>query len=184
MINRATLVGRITKDPELRYTSNNVASVSFTIAVNRTFTNQAGEREADFVPCIAWRKQAENLANFVRKGALIGIDGRLQTRTYDAQDGSKRFVMEVVADSVQFLESRGSRQDANAGQYGQQQQQPMMNQGMNNMGMQQQQQPFVQQQQQQPMQQPVQQPAFESHQEFNFNQPQPIIDISDDDLPF
>ena len=151
--------------------------MSFTIAVNRTFTNQAGEREADFIPCIAWRKQAENLANYVRKGALIGIDGRLQTRTYDAQDGSKRFVMEVVADSVQFLESRGSRQDTNAGYYGQQPtQQPMGNQGMN-MGMQQQQ-PFAQPQQQ------VQQPAFESNQDFNFNQPQPIIDISDDDLPF
>ncbi len=182
MINRATLVGRITKDPELRYTSNNVASVSFTIAVNRTFTNQAGEREADFIPCIAWRKQAENLANFVRKGALIGIDGRLQTRTYDAQDGSKRFVMEVVADSVQFLEPRGSRQDANAGFYQQSTQQPMMNQG-GGMGMPQQQ-TFTAQQQQPLMQQPVQQPAFESNQDFGFNQPQPIIDISDDDLPF
>lgn len=110
MINRSTLVGRLTKDPELRYTSNNVATVQFTIAVNRSFTNQAGEREADFVPCIAWRKQAENLANFMQKGALVGVDGRLQTRTYEAQDGSKRFVMEVVAEQVHFLESKKREQ--------------------------------------------------------------------------
>ncbi|MGL4522860.1 MAG: single-stranded DNA-binding protein [Bacilli bacterium] len=106
MINRTTLVGRITKDPELRYTGNNTAVCQFTVAVNRTFTNQAGEREADFIPVIAWRKQAENLEKFIKKGMLLGIDGRLQTRTYEAQDGSKRFVTEVVADNVHFLESR------------------------------------------------------------------------------
>nr|WP_277871013.1 single-stranded DNA-binding protein [Culicoidibacter larvae] len=107
-MNRVTLVGRLTRDPELRYTPSGVAVATFSLAVNRTFTNQSGEREADFVPCVVWRKQAENVSNYVHKGSLVGVDGRLQTRSYDAQDGSKRFVMEVVCDSVQFLEPKGS----------------------------------------------------------------------------
>jgi len=114
MINRVVLVGRLTRDPELRQTQTGISVASFSLAVNRTFTNQSGQREADFVPVVVWRKQAENVAQYVSKGALVGIEGRLQTRSYDAADGSKRFVMEVVADSVQFLESRQSaagRQD-------------------------------------------------------------------------
>jgi len=114
MINRVVLVGRLTRDPELRQTQTGISVASFSLAVNRTFANQSGQREADFVPVVVWRKQAENVAQYVRKGALVGIEGRLQTRSYDAADGSKRFVMEVVADSVQFLESRQStmeRQD-------------------------------------------------------------------------
>lgn len=106
MINRVVLVGRITKDPELRQTQSGISVATFSIAVNRTFTNQSGQREADFVPVVVWRKQAENVAQYVGKGSLVGVEGRLQTRSYDAADGSKRFVMEVVADSVQFLESR------------------------------------------------------------------------------
>lgn len=106
MINRVVLVGRLTRDPELRQTQTGIAVASFSLAINRTFTNQSGQREADFVPVVVWRKQAENVAQYVKKGALIGVEGRLQTRSYDAADGSKRFVMEVVADSVQFLESR------------------------------------------------------------------------------
>lgn len=126
MINRVVLVGRLTKDPELRQTPSGLSVATFTIATNRTFSNQSGERVADFVPCVVWRKQAENVAQYVGKGSLIGVEGRLQTRTYDAQDGSKRFVMEVVADSVQFLESR---QTANHRQQEMMQQPVSNNQG-------------------------------------------------------
>lgn len=108
MINRAVLVGRLTKDPDLRQTQSGISVATFTLAVNRTFTNGSGEREADFVQCVIWRKQAENVAQYVHKGSLVGVEGRLQTRSYDANDGSKRFVMEVIADSVQFLESKNS----------------------------------------------------------------------------
>jgi len=106
MINRVILVGRITKDPEMKQTQSNIAVVSFTLAVNRQFTDQSGERQADFIQCVVWRKQAENLARFVKKGALLGIEGRIQTRTYEADNGT-RYVTEVVCDSVQFLESKG-----------------------------------------------------------------------------
>lgn len=109
MINRVVLVGRLTKDPELRYTPSGIPVTRFTVAVNRTFTNQQGEREADFISCIAWRKQAENLANFMRKGSLIGIDGRIQTGSFEGQDGKRVYTTEVVADSVQFLEPRSAQ---------------------------------------------------------------------------
>lgn len=108
MINRVVLVGRLTKDPDLRYTSNGIAVATFTLAVNRTFSNQQGEREADFISCVVWRKQAENVANYLKKGSLAGVDGRIQTRNYEAQDGRRIYVTEVVADSVQFLEPKGS----------------------------------------------------------------------------
>lgn len=107
MINRVILVGRLTKDPELRYTPNGVAVATFTLAVNRTYTNQQGEREADFINCIVWRRQAENVANYLKKGSLAGVEGRIQTRSYENQEGRKVYVTEVVADSVQFLEPRG-----------------------------------------------------------------------------
>ena len=87
MINRVVLVGRLTKDPELRYTPNGIPVSTFTLAVNRTFTNRQGEREADFINCVVWRKQAENVANYLRKGSLAGVEGRIQTRSYEAQDG-------------------------------------------------------------------------------------------------
>ena len=108
MINRTVLVGRLTKDPELRYTSGNIAFARFTLAVNRTFAGPSGEREADFIQCIAWRRQAENLARFVRKGSLIGVEGRIQTGSYDDKDGIRKFTTDVVCDSVQFLEPKGS----------------------------------------------------------------------------
>ncbi|MER1987776.1 MAG: single-stranded DNA-binding protein [Solibacillus sp.] len=108
MINRVVLVGRLTKDPELRYTPSGLAVVRFTIAVNRTFSGQSGEKEADFINCVAWRKQAENLANFQRKGNLIGVEGRIQTGSYEGQDGKRVYTTEVVADSVQFLEPRSA----------------------------------------------------------------------------
>lgn len=105
-MNRTILVGRLTKDPELRYTPSGVAVATFTLAVNRTFTNQSGEREADFINCVVWRKQAENVANFLKKGSLAGIDGRIQTRSFEGQDGKRVYVTEVVAESVQFLEPK------------------------------------------------------------------------------
>ncbi|MBC1417939.1 single-stranded DNA-binding protein [Listeria fleischmannii] len=108
MMNRVILVGRLTKDPELRYTPAGVAIATFTLAVNRTFTNQQGEREADFINCVVWRKPAENVANFLKKGSLAGVDGRVQTRNYEGQDGKRVYVTEVVAESVQFLEPRNA----------------------------------------------------------------------------
>lgn len=110
MLNRVVLVGRLTKDPELRYTPNGIAVANFTVAINRPFKNQQGEQEADFVNCVTWRKQAENLANYMRKGSQIGVDGRIQTRSYDNQEGRRVFITEVLAESITFLESRGSSQ--------------------------------------------------------------------------
>ncbi len=109
MINNVTLVGRLTKDPELRYTTSNIAVATFTLAVSRPFTNQqTGDREADFIQCVVWRKQAENLSKFVGKGGLIGVQGRIQTRSYDDKDGSRRYITEVLCDSIAFLESKGT----------------------------------------------------------------------------
>lgn len=108
-MNRVSLIGRLTKDPELRYTSSNIASCSFTIAVNRTYTNQDGQREADFIPIVVWRKQAENVKNYTKKGDLVAVEGRIQTRNYVAQDNTKRYVTEVIADNVQFLTPKGGQ---------------------------------------------------------------------------
>ncbi|MBM4761713.1 single-stranded DNA-binding protein [Bacillus sp. B15-48] len=116
MMNRVILVGRLTKDPELRYTPNGVAVASFTLAVNRTFTNQQGEREADFINCVIWRRAAENVANFLKKGSLAGVDGRIQTRSYEGQDGKRVYVTEVMAESVQFLEPKSQNQNADRGE--------------------------------------------------------------------
>ncbi|MGG6447741.1 single-stranded DNA-binding protein [Pseudobacillus badius] len=106
MMNRAILVGRLTKDPLLRKTNNGVSVATFTLAVNRTFTNQQGERETDYINCVVWRRAAENVANFLKKGSLAGVDGQIQTRTYEDQHGRRVYVVEVVAESVQFLEPR------------------------------------------------------------------------------
>jgi len=111
MLNNISLVGRLTKDVELRYTPSNVAVATFTLAVNRTFKNENGEREADFINCVMWRQQAENLANWAKKGALIGITGRIQTRSYDNQQGQRVYVTEVVAESVALLENRNKQQE-------------------------------------------------------------------------
>lgn len=108
MINRVVLVGRLTKDPELKYTPNGIASCRFTVAVNRTFKGQNNEQEADFVSCVAWRKQAENLANFMKKGSLVGLEGRIQTGSYEGQDGKRVYTTDVVADSIQFLEPKAT----------------------------------------------------------------------------
>lgn len=111
MLNRVVLVGRLTKDPEYRVTPSGVSVATFTLAVNRTFTNADGERQADFINCVVFRKQAENVNNFLSKGSLAGIDGRLQSRSYDNQEGRRIFVTEVICDSVQFLEPKGTRND-------------------------------------------------------------------------
>ncbi|HER6279776.1 TPA: single-stranded DNA-binding protein [Streptococcus pyogenes] len=112
MINNIVLVGRMTKDAELRYTASQVAVATFTLAVNRRFKEQNGEREADFINCIIWRQSAENLANWAKKGALIGVTGRIQTRNYENQQEQRVYVTEVVAESFQMLESRNSQQQS------------------------------------------------------------------------
>ena len=109
MINNVVLVGRMTKDAELRYTPQNQAVATFSLAVNRNFKNSNGERDADFINCVIWRQQAENLANWAKKGALVAIVGRIQTRNYENQQGQRVYVTEVVADSFQLLESRNTQ---------------------------------------------------------------------------
>src|SRR5690625_193562 len=105
-LNRVVLVGRLTRDPELKYTATGIAVANFTTACNRPFRNKQGEQEVDFINCVEWRKPADNLANYKKKGSEIGIEGRLQSRSYEGQDGKRVYVTEVVADNVQFLESR------------------------------------------------------------------------------
>ncbi|RNF39924.1 single-stranded DNA-binding protein [Planococcus salinus] len=157
MINRVVLVGRLTKDPDLRYTPSGVAVARFTLAVNRTFSNAQGEREADFINCTVWRKQAENTANFLKKGSLAGVEGRIQTGSYEGQDGKRVYTTEVVADSVQFLEPRNANTntDRSSGQ--------------------------------QPSYQQNQSPNQQNHtrvDEDPFSSGSGPIEVSDDDLPF
>ena len=106
MINNVVLVGRLTRAVDLRYTSNGVAFAGFTVAIDRPFKKEGEEREADFINCVMWRKAAENFANFTRKGSLVGIEGRIQTRSYDNQQGQKVYVTEVLAENFSLLESR------------------------------------------------------------------------------
>ena len=110
MINQSVLVGRLTKDVELRYTPSNQAVATFTLAVNRNFKNQNGDYEADFINCVMWRQQAENIANWTQKGMLVGITGRIQTRNYENQQGQRVYVTEVVAETFQVMESRKDQQ--------------------------------------------------------------------------
>ena len=108
MINRSVLVGRLTRDVDLRYTANGTAVATFTVAVNRQFTNANGEREADFINCVIWRKAAENFSNFTHKGSLVGIDGRIQTRNYENQQGQRVYVTEVVVENFALLEPKSA----------------------------------------------------------------------------
>ena len=110
-MNNVSLVGRLTRDPELKYTSNGKAVANFNIAVNRPFKNANGEQEADFINGQVWGKPAENLANYMKKGNQIGLTGRINTRNYENSEGKRVYVTEVVADNVQFLESKGSNQN-------------------------------------------------------------------------
>lgn len=116
MINRVVLVGRLTKELDLRFTGNGTAVASFTVAVNRQFTNQKGDREADFINCVIWRKPAENMAQYTRKGSLVGLEGRLQTRSYDDKDGKRVYVTEVVVDSFSLLDPKQASSDTSVSQ--------------------------------------------------------------------
>lgn len=112
-MNKVILIGRLSQDPEMRTTPNGVATTAFSVAVSRNFTNQNGERETDFFRCVAWRKQAENIARYCQKGTQVAVEGRLQNRNYEAQDGTRRYVTEVIADNVSFLGSRGDAASSN-----------------------------------------------------------------------
>ncbi|WP_071393320.1 single-stranded DNA-binding protein [Bacillus tuaregi] len=110
MINQVTLVGRLTKDPELRITPDGIAVTNVTLALNRQFRNQQGEQGADFVQCTIWKKTAENTVHYCRKGSLIGITGRIQTRSYDNQEGRRVYITEVIADTVRFIGTKRSEE--------------------------------------------------------------------------
>ena len=191
MINRAVLTGRLTRDPELRYTTSGTAVVSFTLAVDRQFRNQNGDRDADFVNCVIWRKSAENFSNFTHKGSLVGVEGRIQTRNYENQQGNRVYVTEVVVDNFALLEPR---QNGGMNQGGQQQ---PFNNGSN--------QPFAGQPQQQfggnqpqtnnaPQGNPSSNNGFGGNAPANNDAPfsagytnndvEQKIDVSDDELPF
>lgn len=109
-MNRVELIGRITRDPELRYTSSNIATTRFTLAVNRPFQGQNGEQGTDFINVVVWRKQAENVSKYVSKGSLVAVEGRIQTGSYE-KDGQRVYTTDVVADSVQFLETKAQSQN-------------------------------------------------------------------------
>lgn len=166
MLNSVSLTGRLTKDPEIKFTQNNKAVCNFTLAVNRTFTDQNGERSADFINCVTFNNKAENMGKFLRKGSLIGVSGRLQTRSYDNNEGQRIFVTEVVSNDIIFLDTKNNDQQQN-NQYQQNQQANNQYQQQNNQYQQQRQQP-------QPNQQYGQQNQYGNN----------SVDINDDDLPF
>ncbi|RNE19135.1 single-stranded DNA-binding protein [Lacticaseibacillus paracasei] len=112
MLNSVSLTGRLTRDVDLRYTQSGTAAGSFTLAVDRKFKSKNGERETDFISCVIWRKSAENFANFTKKGSLVGIEGHIQTRTYDNAQGQKVFVTEVIVENFALLESRQASQNS------------------------------------------------------------------------
>ena len=112
-MNKVILIGRLTRDPELRYTGSNTPVATFSLAVNRSFTNQNGEREADFINCVVWRKLAETVKNYLSQGSQVAVEGRIQTRNYDDQNGQRRYVTEVVVENIDFV---GSRRDNAQGQ--------------------------------------------------------------------
>lgn len=113
-MNKVVLIGRLTKDPELKFTpGNGTAVATFTVAVDRKFKSE-GQPTADFIPIVVWGKQAENTANYMSKGRLIGISGRIQTRSYEAKDGTRRYVTEIVAEEVQFLGGKQSSDNGNS----------------------------------------------------------------------
>jgi single-strand DNA-binding protein len=161
MLNRIVLIGRLTQDPELRYTNTGTAVASFTLAVSRMRTNQAGERETDFINIVVWQKQAENCAQYLHKGRMAAVDGRLQIRTYENREGQKVRVAEVVAETVRFLERSDSSPSA-----------------AQTPGMQHQSSGFAPNRQKP---EPAKTPHYEDD---PFADDSQMIDISDDDLPF
>lgn len=112
-MNKVVLIGRLTRDPELRYTGNNTPVATFSLAVNRPFSNQQGEREADFINIVVWRKQAENVKNYLTQGSQCAVEGRIQTRNYDANDGSRKYITEIIADNVTFLGNKPAGSGSN-----------------------------------------------------------------------
>ncbi len=174
MINRAVLTGRLTRDVDLRYTPSGAAVGNFTLAVDRQFTNQNNEREADFINCVIWRKSAENFANFTHKGALVGIDGRIQTRNYENQQGQRVYVTEVVVENFALLEPRSANNNAGNANNGGNHNAPTGNAPQNT----------------NPFGDPNTNGAANNNQNTGNNQTDPFanngdsIDISDDDLPF
>jgi single-strand DNA-binding protein len=131
-MNKAILIGRLTKDPELRYTQSNTPVANFTIAVNRAYTNQNGEREADFINCVTWEKQAENLKKYCDKGSQVAVEGRIQTRTYDDKNGKKVYVTEVIAENIQFLDRKKDGQASNEVKEEEKEEDPFADFGSNN----------------------------------------------------
>ncbi|MBE6156686.1 MAG: single-stranded DNA-binding protein [Firmicutes bacterium] len=113
-MNKVLLVGRLTRDPELRTTPSGMAVTRFTIAVSQNFTNKNGERGADFINCSAWGRQADNISKYCHKGSLVSAEGRIRTSSYDAQDGTKRYTTEVVCDTVNFLSSRSGSSESSS----------------------------------------------------------------------
>ena len=111
MINRVVLVGRMTRDPELRRTPQGDAVTSFTLAVNRNFTSRDGQQQADFINCVVWRKSAENVERYCSKGSLVGVEGRIQTRSYENSQGQKKYIVEVISGVVQFMETRAVNEE-------------------------------------------------------------------------
>lgn len=114
MINNVTLIGRLTRDAELRYTPSNIATAQFNVACNRNFKNANGEYDADFINCVMQREQAERFCNWTKKGMLVGITGRIQTRSYEGNDGKRVYVTEVVAENFQVLEKRDNTANQNS----------------------------------------------------------------------
>lgn len=110
-MNKAFLIGRLTKDPELRYTESNKAIANFTVAIDRQYTNSQGEKETDFINIVTFQKQAENIKKYVTKGSLVAADGRIQTRSYEDKDGKRVYVTEVIADRVQFLNTKSAKDE-------------------------------------------------------------------------
>jgi single-strand DNA-binding protein len=178
-MNQVGLVGRLTKDPELRYTPSGVAVATFTLAVNRTFASANGEKEADFITVRVWRKPAENAANYLKKGSLAGVTGRIQTGSYEGTDGKRVYTTEVVADNVQFL----SPVAGGAGNTGTQSNQPS-NQQSNQSSNQQSNSNTQQNNQQKTTNQPQNQSQNTRVDEDPFFNSGGPIEVSDDDLPF
>lgn len=185
-MNTVQLVGRLTKEVDLKFTSSGTAVGSFTIAVNRSFTNQQGDREADFINCVIWRKAAENLASFTRKGSQIGIEGRIQTRNYENQQGQRVYVTEVVVNNFHLLEPRSVTEQRPAGES----KAPSSGGYSNNYNNQNSYQNQSNFQNTQSNQSKAPQNNFSFNQDFNQQSSSPFmedgrpIDISEDDLPF
>lgn len=111
-MNKVLLVGRITRDPDLRYTPSNIPTVSFTVAVDRGFKDQNGQRQADFINCVAWRSQAEFIGRYIKKGNMLSVEGRIQSRSYQNQQGVMQYVTEVICDAVENLTPRPANNDS------------------------------------------------------------------------